>query len=66
MFACLAARRARTRANCKIRASSYQMIGNFLAACNEHEEAAKLIADGAGSQPASALLVAMDTNFGIW
>lgn len=47
------------------RASSYQMAGNFLAACNEHEAAAKLIAEGAVLPPEPALSLSMDTNHGI-
>lgn len=42
------------------------MTGNFMAACNEHEAAAKLVSEGAVALPAPALAAAMDTNFGIW
>ncbi|CAM9639097.1 unnamed protein product [Scytosiphon promiscuus] len=48
-----------------VRASSYQMAGNFLAACNEHEAAARLIEEGHALPPTPAVTVAMDTNFGI-
>lgn len=42
------------------------MVGNFLAACNEHEAAAKLVSESAVQSPDSGLLIAMDTNFGVW
>lgn len=41
------------------------MAGKILAACNEHEAAAKLVAEGDVLPPEPALALAMDTNFGI-
>lgn len=41
------------------------MAGNFLAACNEHEAASRLVEDGHAQPPPLALAVAMDTNFGL-
>lgn len=48
------------------RAASYQMVGNFLAACNEYEAAAKIVSAGLVKQPKPDLMVAMDTNHGVW
>ena len=47
------------------RAMSYQMAGNFLAACNEHEAAVKLVADGDVLPPEPQLALSMDINRGI-
>lgn len=41
------------------------MAGKILAACVEHEAAAKLVAEGDVLPPEPALALAMDTNFGI-
>ncbi|CAM9220388.1 unnamed protein product [Ectocarpus sp. 13 AM-2016] len=48
-----------------IRAVSYQMTGNFLAACNEHEAAVKLAEQRQVLPLAPALALGMETNFGI-
>lgn len=41
------------------------MAGNFLAACNEHEAAARLVEEGHVLPPEPEFTIAMDTNFGI-
>lgn len=41
------------------------MVGNFLAACNEHEAAEKLVVEGGASPPEPRLVLAMNTNRGI-
>lgn len=53
------------RVNRLYRAVSYEMVGNFLAACNEHEAVEKLVIEGYASPPEPRLVLAMNTNRGI-
>lgn len=53
------------RVNRLYRAASYEIVGNFLAACNENEAAAKVAVEGDASPPEPRLVLAMNTNRGI-